>query len=125
MSTDKEIFEMEQKLEIPNSLKYYNEVDGNTAHDFTIAPINIEGKLNAMHFKKGWKRRFVVREMDGILHVSLNNNGTNFMIALFVIKERKLYAIAGIFSIHWASIKRTFKEEYENVEIIGSVYNYR
>ena len=86
-----------------------------------IAPINIEGKLNSMHFKKGWKRRFIVREIDGTLHVSLSNNGLIFVQALYVIKDRKLYGISGVFQIHWASIKRIFKEEFDNIEIIGHV----
>lgn len=86
-----------------------------------IAPINIEGKLNTMHFKKGWKRRFIVREIDGTIHVSLYNNGLVFVQALYMINERKLYGISGVFQIHWASITRIFKEEYENIEIIGHI----
>ena len=86
-----------------------------------IAPINIEGKLNTMHFKKGWKRRFIVREIDGTLHISLSNNGLVFVQALYMIKERKLYGISGVFQIHWASIKRIFKEEFDNIEIIGHI----
>ena len=86
-----------------------------------IAPINIEGKLNSMHFKKGWKHRFIVREINGTLHISLSNNELVFVQALYVIKERKLYGISGVFQMHWASIKRIFKEEFDNIEIIGHV----
>ena len=112
---------MEQELEIPQHQRYYKEILPDKAHEYTIAPINIEGKLNTMHFKKGWKRRFIVREIDGILHVSLSNNGLVFVLALYIIKERNLYAISGVFQQHWASIKRIFKEEYSNIKITGSI----
>ena len=121
MSTDQELFEMEKTLDSPKCQHYYKDVSEGSAHDYTIAPINIEGRLNTMHFKKGWKRRFIVREMDGILHISLSNNGLVFVQALYMIKERKLYGISGVFQPHWASIKRIFKEEFENIEIIGHV----
>ena len=91
------------------------------AQDYTLSAFNIEGKLNSMHFKKGWKRRFIVRDIDGTLHVSLSNNGLVFVQALYIIKERKLYGISGVFQNHWASIKRIFKEEFDNIEIIGHV----
>lgn len=102
-------------------IENYNKSERQRVHDYVIAPINIEGKLNAMHFKKGWKRRFVVREIDGVLHVTLSNNGLVFEQALYVIKEKKLYAISGVFQLHWAAIRRVFREEYKTVKIIGHV----
>ena len=78
--------------------------------DIDLSPIKIEGKLNAMHYRKQWKRRFVVREEDGIIYVRLVNNQHNFMQALLV--NSKLIPVKGVSALHWQIIKRLFKEEY-------------
>lgn len=92
------------------------------APEHFLAPTNIEGKLNKYHYKKQWKRRFVVREEEGIVTVILRNSVFGFMQALYLSDKRKLIAVSGIFSLHWRSIQRIFKEEYgDDIEIIGYV----
>ena len=87
-----------------------------------MAPMNIEGKLNEKNYQKQLKnRRFVVREEDGIVTVILRNSVFGFTQALYLTDKRKLIAVSGIFSLHWRSIQRIFKEEYGDIEIIGHV----
>ena len=87
-----------------------------------LAPFKIEGKLNRMHYQKQWGRRFVVREDDGMVSVTLVNSSHKFLMSIYLVSSRKLIAVSGIFSLHWAMIKRAFREEYgDDIKIIGNV----
>lgn len=79
----------------------------------------IEGKLNEYNFIKGHKRRFIVRDNYNIVTVTLNNNGLKFDQAIYLVNERKLYMISGCSPLHWAAIRRVFKDTFENIELIG------
>jgi len=105
-------------------MNYHSSIINNTFklknNDIELSPIRIEGRINSMHYKKGWKRRFIVREIDGLIYVTLINSDHKFLTSLYISKIHTLIMISGSFNLHKKIIANAFKEEFgEAIKIIG------
>lgn len=79
-----------------------------------LRPFAIEGKLNSWHYKKGWKRRFIVREDRGAVEVVLRD----YVIAIYLVEQNKLFRLASCLDLHWQFVKKVFKGEYGEIKIV-------
>jgi len=80
-----------------------------------LSASTIEGKLNAWHYKRGWTRRFIVREDRGAIEVMLRD----YVIAIYLLEHHKLFRLASCLDLHWPFIRRAFREEFgEQTKIV-------